>query len=50
MGCLLPQFLKESCKNFQTARDVSSFGLDMKLSHAHPYRPVKTDFTAHDYQ
>jgi len=44
MGCLLPQFLKESCKNFQTARNVSSFGLDTKLSHACSYLPVKNDF------
>jgi len=44
MGCLLPQFLKESCKNFQTALNVSSFGLDTKLSHACPYLPVKNDF------
>ena len=44
MGCLLPQFLKESCKNFQTARNVSSLGLDTKLSHACPYLPVQNDF------
>jgi len=44
MGCLLPQFLKESCKNVQAARNVSSFGLDTQLSHVCPYLPVKNDF------
>lgn len=46
MGCLLPQFLYESCKQFPAARMFPSISYETFSRLSPPLSEEKTDFTA----